>query len=62
MIIHVEVADQVVPLNPGDQIDLGDSGLLVFYAEPEASAIRILREENRKRVRQAVDLIKKEKP
>ncbi len=58
MSVKVEVLDQIVTLNPGDRLDLGESGLLVFYPEPEASAMRILHEAHVKEVRRVMEHVK----
>lgn len=52
--IEFRVGDQVYNLLPGDMLDLGKHGLLVFYAHPEAEGVRIFQEEGRRRVREAV--------
>jgi hypothetical protein len=61
MKIILEVADSCAveppPVNlvAGDTVDFGADGIIVFYAEPEATAIRIMMAEHQKKVQAAIE-------
>lgn len=56
--IEIKVNGEVIPFKPGDSIDLGKLGLIEWFGEPSAEAVRILRSEHQKSVCNAIQWIK----
>lgn len=56
MIVHV-IPDQCESkaLQPGDQLDLGSEGLIVYYTGEEAEAIRIFNRIRQKQIRDVIE-------
>lgn len=58
--IRIELKREGEPLVflPGDTIDFGESGVIVWFSEPEAEAVRIFMRTNAARVRSTIEFVK----
>jgi hypothetical protein len=58
--IEIKCNGETVVLQPGDRLDLGPLGLLVFYDSEEAEGIRLLAKQSANRVRGAVEFARRD--
>ena len=55
--VEIKVNGEVIPFKPGWSIDLGKHGLIQWFEEPSAEAVRILQGEHQKEVRRAMEFV-----